>query len=241
MRDLFRGELVRLGSEDPETRAKAEVRWERDTEYHRLADGDPAQLWSEKKMKEWVEKRMQRENLHEFSIRSLPRSRHDAARLADDRLIGAVGLFVDWPRRDAWVGIAIGERDFWGKGYGTDAMRLILLYGFTELNLRRVSLAVHSYNTRARRSYEKAGFVLEGVMRGDQLKEGKRSDSVFMGILHEEWLAINGSNNGSINGFQRMNGSINGSQRMNGSSSGSQRMNGSTDPSGSTDRATDNG
>lgn len=186
MRDLFRGGLVRLASEDPETRAKAEIRWERDTEYHRLADGDPAQLWSEKKMKEWMEKRMQRENLHEFSIRSL----------ADDRLIGAVGLFVNWPHRDAWVGIAIGERDFWGRGYGTDAMRLILQYGFTEMNLRRVSLAVHSYNTRARRSYEKAGFRLEGAMRGDQLKEGRRSDSVFMGILHEEWLSINGFANG---------------------------------------------
>jgi hypothetical protein len=58
-------------------------------------------------------------------------------------------------------------------------------------------------------------------MRGDQLKEGKRSDSVFMGILHEEWLALNGSSNGSNNGFQRMSGS--------------------TDPSGSTDRAADNG
>jgi len=180
MRDLFRGELVRLSGEDPETRAKAEVRWERDTEYHRLADGDPAQLWSEKKMKEWMEKRMQRENLHEFSIRSL----------ADDRLIGAIGLFVDWPHKDAWVGIGIGERDLWGKGYGTDAMRLILRYGFTEMNLRRISLALHAYNARAQRSYEKAGFRLEGQMRQDQLKEGRRSDTVFMGLLHEEWLAM---------------------------------------------------
>jgi RimJ/RimL family protein N-acetyltransferase len=180
MRDIFRGELVRLGTEDPETRAKAQARWERDTEFHRLADGDPAQLWSEKKMKEWMEKRLNRENLHEFSIRSL----------ADDRLIGSIGLFVDWSHRDAWVGIAIGERDLWGKGHGTDAMRLILRYGFTEMNLRRISLALHSYNTRAQRSYEKAGFRYEGLMRQDQLKEGKRSGSVFMGILHEEWLAM---------------------------------------------------
>ena len=186
MRDLFRGQLVRLTGEDPETRAKVEVRWERDTEYHRLADGDPAQLWSEKKMKEWMEKRLERQNLHEFSIRSL----------ADDRLIGAVGLSVDWPRRDSMVGIAIGERDLWGKGYGTDAMRLVLLYAFTELNLRRVTLATHGYNTRARRSYEKVGFQFEGVMRLDQLKEGRRSDSIFMGILYEEWLAINGLTSG---------------------------------------------
>jgi RimJ/RimL family protein N-acetyltransferase len=183
MRDLFRGQLVRLTGEDPETRAKAEVRWERDTEYHRLADDEPAQLWSEKKMKEWMEKRLEREYLHEFSIRSL----------SDDRLIGYVGLLVKWPHGDASVGIAIGERDLWGKGYGTEAMQLVLQYAFMELNLRRVSLATNGYNTRARRSYEKAGFRLEGVMRQDQMREGRRFDSVFMGILREEWLAIDSS------------------------------------------------
>lgn len=182
MRDLFRGELVRLSDEDPETRARAELRWESDTEFHRLADADPARLWSEKKIKEWIEKRSEKEDRFGFSIRSL----------ADDRLIGHIGLFVQWAEGDAWVGIAIGERDFWGRGYGTEAMHLALQYAFTELNLRRVSLAVHAYNTRARRSYEKAGFRLEGVMRQDQLKEGKRSDSIFMGILREEWLALQG-------------------------------------------------
>ena len=54
MKDLFRGELVRFTLEEPETRAKAEVRWQRDSEFHRLADSDPAQLNSEKKIKEWV-------------------------------------------------------------------------------------------------------------------------------------------------------------------------------------------
>ena len=55
MRDLFRGELVRLTSEEPEARARVEVRWQRDTEFHRLADSDPAQMVSEKKLKEWIE------------------------------------------------------------------------------------------------------------------------------------------------------------------------------------------
>jgi len=180
MRDLFRGELVRLTGEDPEARARLETQWQRDTEYHRLADSEPSILRSEKKIKEWIEKRLQSEDRFDFSIRSL----------ADDQLIGDIGLNPKWVEGDAWVGIAIGHRDFWGKGYGTDAMRLILRYAFTELNLRRVSLAVHDYNGRARRSYEKSGFRLEGVMRQDQLKEGKRSDSIFMGILREEWLAL---------------------------------------------------
>jgi RimJ/RimL family protein N-acetyltransferase len=86
------------------------------------------------------------------------------------------------------VGIAIGERDFWGRGYGTEAMQLVLGYAFLELNLRRVSLALHAYNERALKSYEKAGFKLEGVMRGEVLREGRRTDTLFMGILREEWL-----------------------------------------------------
>lgn len=180
MRDLFRGELVRLTSEDPGNRARFETQWQRDTEFHRLADSEPSLLRSEKKIKEWIEKRSQSEDRFDFSIRSL----------ADDQLIGDIGLNPKWIEGDAWVGIAIGHRDSWGKGYGTDAMRLILRYAFTEVNLRRVSLALHAYNTRARRSYEKAGFCFEGLMRLDQLKEGKRSDTVFMGILREEWLAL---------------------------------------------------
>ena len=57
MKDLYRGTLVRLSDESPEVLAKAFVKWHQDTEQHRLADDDPAQLWSEKKLKEFIEKR----------------------------------------------------------------------------------------------------------------------------------------------------------------------------------------
>jgi RimJ/RimL family protein N-acetyltransferase len=86
------------------------------------------------------------------------------------------------------VGIGLGEREFWGKGYGTDAMRIILRYAFTELNLHRVTLNVFEYNPRGVRSYEKAGFVLEGRQRGVLLREGRRWDEIYMGILREDWL-----------------------------------------------------
>ena len=88
------------------------------------------------------------------------------------------------------MGIGIGEREFWGKGYGTDAMDLILRYAFVELNLRRVSLNVFEFNQRALRSYEKAGFQLEGRQRQVMQREGRRSDILYMGILREEWMAI---------------------------------------------------
>jgi RimJ/RimL family protein N-acetyltransferase len=67
-------------------------------------------------------------------------------------------------------------------------MKIILRYAFTELNLQRVSLNVFEYNPRGVRSYEKAGFSHEGRERGLLLREGKRWDVIFMGILREEWL-----------------------------------------------------
>jgi RimJ/RimL family protein N-acetyltransferase len=107
----------------------------------------------------------------------------------DDHTIGFIGLDgIRWNHGDAYVGIGIGEREFRGKGYGTDTMRVLLNYAFTELNLHRVSLNVFAYNPMAIRSYEKAGFVIEGKQREYLNREGKRWDMVFMGILKEDWM-----------------------------------------------------
>jgi RimJ/RimL family protein N-acetyltransferase len=182
MKDLFRGKFVRLTAEEPEAIAKHEVHWQRDSEFRRLMNSNPTDVASEKKIKERSEKRAEddKPGQYPFSIRALD----------DDKLIGFIGLWADLVHSEGWVGIGIGEREFWGKGYGTDAMRLILQYAFTEVNLQRVSLDLHSYNERALKSYEKAGFRLEGRSRGDQYREGKRTDTLWMGILREEWLDL---------------------------------------------------
>jgi RimJ/RimL family protein N-acetyltransferase len=183
MRDLFRGTLVRLANELPDEMAKTFTRWDRDSEYHRLADSDPAQLWSAKKHREWIEKRDEFKNApFRFSIRTLE----------GDRLIGYAGIHPIWEHSDAWIGIAIGEREYWGKGYGSDAMRLIVQFGFLELNLKRVSLALHSYNERALKAYQKVGFRLEGAVRQDILRDGRRTNSLFMGLLRQEWWNFQG-------------------------------------------------
>jgi RimJ/RimL family protein N-acetyltransferase len=179
--DLFQSNLVRLSAEDPQTMAEAFSRWGGDTEYIRLLDNDPPRTWSVKKWKEWLEKELEKEPPVEFFFTIRVRE--------DDRLIGFVGLFgLDWNQGNAWVGIGLGEREYWGNGYGTEAMRLALGYAFTELNLRRVTLGVFEYNPRARRSYEKAGFKVEGRLRGALNREGRRWDIFEMGILRQEWL-----------------------------------------------------
>ncbi len=184
MRDLFRGKLVRLTGESPETLAGLEMRWQTDTEYHRLADDEPAILWSARKNIRQLEKRIGKEEADYFffSIRTLD----------TDALIGVTMLRVDWVDADAIAGIAIGDRLFWGRGYGTDAMRLLVQYAFLELNLRRVTLGVNAFNGRARRSYEKVGFRKEGTYRAGMLRDGQRADSIYMGILHEEWQSLQG-------------------------------------------------
>ena len=120
--NLFRGKLVRLTAEEPELVGKIFSSWYRDSELRRLWDDVPPLLWSAKMLKERAEK----DGLEEdagivFFIRTLQ----------EDRLIGLIGLWdTSWNHGDSEVGIAIGDREYWGKGYGTDAMRVILRYGF---------------------------------------------------------------------------------------------------------------
>ncbi len=111
----------------------------------------------------------------------------------EGRHIGNVGLHDVHPRyRTAEVGIFIGEREYWGKGYGTEAMRLLLAFAFGELNLHRVFLHVHAGNERAMRSYEKCGFVREGALRQAVYKDGRYQDVLVMGILDPEYRSIEG-------------------------------------------------
>ena len=84
--------------------------------------------------------------------------------------------------------ITIGERDAWGRGLGTEATEMMLGHAFERLGLHRVGLTVFSYNTRAIRAYEKAGFRIEGRLRDAILRDGRYFDEVQMGILAEEWL-----------------------------------------------------
>lgn len=102
--------------------------------------------------------------------------------------IGNCGVHnIDWRARSAEVGIFIGEKSLWNKGYGSDAMRLLLTHCFKTLNLNRVALDVYETNLRAIRSYEKVGFVHEGRKRQAMYKEGKYIDILIMSILREEW------------------------------------------------------
>ncbi len=175
--NAFCGKLVRLAVFEPDKHASISASWTRDSEFGRLLDGSPVKMYTESQVIEWVEKQP---DLHQFVI----------VDRQNDKPIGLVELDgVRWAAGDAFVGIGLGEREYWGKGYGTEAMNIILGYAFRELGLRRVSLTVFEYNPRAIHSYEKVGFVHEGRLRQALNRDGRRWDILFMGILREEWEA----------------------------------------------------
>src|SRR5512147_1323789 len=184
MNDIFTGKLVRFSAFDPEEMSKAITRWNQNSEYQRLLNMNPHRMQSAKSTVKWMEEEVVEMSpaSYFFSIRTL----------AEDKLIGELNLdVVNWSGRDAFVGLSIGETEYWNKGYGTDVMNVLLRFAFIEINLRRVSLGVFEYNPRAIRSYEKAGFRHEGRLRHLLNREGRRWDNLFMGILREEWMELN--------------------------------------------------
>jgi RimJ/RimL family protein N-acetyltransferase len=113
--------------------------------------------------------------------------------LKENKLIGNCGLHnVDSINQTAILGIFIGDKEYLSKGYGTEAIKLLLNYGFRFLNLQNIMLEVFSYNKRAIKSYKKAGFKEIGVRRKAKFFKNERFDILFMDILKEEFLNLKG-------------------------------------------------
>ncbi|CAI6085914.1 GNAT family N-acetyltransferase [Cohnella sp. JJ-181] len=175
--NLFRGKTLKLTGrreEDVQTMAA----WMEDADYLRNVDTDIALPVSEKQLES------EGESDHRevyFRLRTL----------ADDELIGFVCIHgIEWNNRAGMLAIGIGEERHRNRGYGTEAVRLILRYAFHELNLNRVGLDVIEYNAGGIRAYEKAGFRHEGRVREAVCRDGRTYDRLMMGILRSEWEQI---------------------------------------------------
>ena len=176
--ELFGGRLVRLAAQDADKDGEILARWSQDSEFLRLIESDAAQPRCAKSYAADVARRAERENGFHFNIRTLD----------GDRLIGFASIWVvNGASADSRVGIGIGERANWGRGCGTDAMQVLLRFAFAELNLARVSLETFGDNTLAIRSYQKAGFTLDGAQREWVRRDGRRGDVAMMSILQEEY------------------------------------------------------
>ena len=171
---ILEGELVRLRPMQPGDLPKF-VEWLADPEVRRwLANvQQPPTMQDEM---DWYESTRENPDNVLWSIETL-----------DGQLVGTIELRVTQASRRAELGIAIQDKAQWNKGYGTDAVKLAVEYGFDDLELNRVELTTDAENARGRRCYEKCGFVQEGLLRQHRFVEGRFGDTRMMSVLREEW------------------------------------------------------
>lgn len=107
----------------------------------------------------------------------------------EGRHIGWIDLKnIDKLNKHTELGVAIGDKTYWGKGYGFSAMKEMLQWGFNELDLNKIWLRVEVYNEKAIKSYKKIGYVEEGILRQDRLRNGEFVDRLRMSILRHEFF-----------------------------------------------------
>lgn len=109
----------------------------------------------------------------------------------DGTPIGTVGIHkIDWISRVATLGIMIGEKSYWSKGHGTEAMILILEYALVQMNLGKIELDVHDFNDRAIACYKRCGFFEEGRRVRHMWKKNRMADTIQMGIFPENFASL---------------------------------------------------
>jgi RimJ/RimL family protein N-acetyltransferase len=171
----MRGELVRLRAIEPSD-AEALWRWVRDPEVVRWMDDGYLQSLA------GIRKR-----LEDFPRNGFGDLLFGVEALSGGVLIGAVRLRGAEPELGlAELDIYLGEKEYWGRGYGTDTMRTICRYGFEKMRLHKISLDVVTENQSAHHIYEKVGFVDEGRLRQVFRRDGKWYDMYRMGMLEGE-------------------------------------------------------
>lgn len=122
-------------------------------------------------------------------MRDDPRQLRWCVETTDGEAIGDLGLVDIHPHGRAELAITIGEKAYWGRGYGTDAIKLTLRFAFEHLNCRRVYLITDEDNLRAHRSFAKCGFVREGLLRSHRLRYGQPLNMLVMGVLRNDGAA----------------------------------------------------
>lgn len=179
---MFEDSLVCLAPINYEKDVPIEARWTHDLDYlHRLSvrPARPLSQAQVKKRYEDIEKEMhEKMSGYYFTIRLRE----------DDRLLGFGQIYwVEWTHSSGQVRIGIGEAQDRGKGYGSQAMHLLLNLAFNELNFHRLGASILEDNPEGLRFLRKFGFVEEVRRRQAVLRKGQRLDIIHLGLLQSEW------------------------------------------------------
>ena len=156
------------------------IRWINDPEVTDLL-GDARAPYSKAREREWIESVLSSHgDGRVFTILSKKKEP-----------IGTISFnHLDFRNGHGVLGIMIGEKWLWDKGYGSDAIKTLLRFGFEELGLRKIELYLNPENSRAHACYKKCGFVDEGSKREHMFYNGRYVDDLQMGILRDEWLKL---------------------------------------------------
>ena len=179
---LFEGRDIRFGPIDHDRDPGIESIWTHNAQFMRMFDLSPARPMSAamiKKQYEKLEKQVEEEkNQYYFTVRSRE----------DDRLIGkAVIEWIEWTNSNAFLRLGIGAAEDRRKGYGSQALKMMMRFAFVELNLYRISANVQEYNEPAVGLLKKYGFVEEVRRRQGLDRDGRRWDLLVFGLLKDEW------------------------------------------------------
>lgn len=183
---LFEGKLIRFAPHDPDRDAEIDSKWSHDPEYMRSISLDVARPLSppqiKKKYEDQAKEADEERDLFSFAIRVK----------ADDRLIGFARLFgVEWTHGVGRGLIGIGDPNDRRRGYGGEALQMLLRYAFDELNLHRINASTFEHNAGAIDFLKRNNFVLEVTRREAIQRDGRFWDFLGFGLLRDEWLKSN--------------------------------------------------
>jgi len=181
---LFEGRDIRFGPIDYEKDPEIETKWTHDSAFMRMYEINPARPLSAaiiKKQYEKLEKQVEEDkNLYHFMIRARE----------DDRLIGRAAIqWIEWTNGNAWLHLGIGSAQDQRKGFGSQALGMLMRFAFAELNLFRLSARIPEYNQAAIALFSKFGFAEEVRRRQALDRDGRRWDLIVFGLLNSEWKA----------------------------------------------------
>jgi|ERR1700687_2004481 len=172
----MQGKLVRLRAYE-KSDADALMRWFSDEEVTRWLGPTDLPI-----------SRAKQEKFIELASASGDDAKYFAIETLDGKLVGDCGLrSIDWKSRKAEFFITIGGKQLWDKGYGSDALRVVIRLAFDKMNLNRLWLTVLVDNPRAVRCYEKCGFVHEGLLRQESYVDGQYRDVFLMGSIRADY------------------------------------------------------
>lgn len=176
---MYNGKLVKLRSYK-EADIERAIEFINDEEVKKLLDSNipfPMTKWQEE---EWIKSRkVGADFTYDFAIEDLETGKY----------IGGCSINeCDVKNRNCTIGIMIGDKEYWGRGYGSDALKVLVKFIFEEVNMNKIKLGVFSFNSRAIACYKKVGFKEEGILKNELYRSGKYYDIIQMAIFKDEWI-----------------------------------------------------